>query len=298
MKQTVFIVLLYLLSMPLMAAKPLMVYTVNYPLQYLAERIGMEHVRAVYPGPADADPAFWTPTAKDIKAYQQADLVLLNGADYAKWTSKVSLSRARTVNTSVAFRDEYIEIKESATHSHGPGGEHSHTGTAFTTWLDPVLATMQARAIRDALTRKRPALKDAFEQNYQQVAQELRALDASISAIVAKQPRQPLLASHPVYQYLARRYNLNLQSVTWEADTMPAESQWQAIAELLSEHPARRMLWEAQPLAEIEQRLRSLAVHGAVFNPCATRPAEGDYLSVMHRNIQNLETLFPEMSIN
>jgi zinc transport system substrate-binding protein len=30
-----------------------------------------------------------------------------------------------------------------------------------------------------------------------------------------------LLASHPVYQYLARRYGLNLRSLVWETDEVP-----------------------------------------------------------------------------
>ena len=298
MKHLTYIVLLYLFALPLLAAEPLRVYTVNYPLQYLAERIGGEHVQAVYPGPADEDPAFWTPSASDIAAYQQADLVLLNGANYAKWISKVSLSRARTVNTSRAFRDDYIEVKQTATHSHGPAGEHSHTGVAFTTWLDPLQAIKQARAVRDALIRKHPAQRQAFEQNFQALETQLKQLDQRIKTVVARQPRQPLVASHPVYQYLARRYDLNLQSVTWEPETMPTEKQWQSLTTLLSEHPARRMLWEAQPASDIEQRLKSLAVQSVVFDPAARKPARGDYLGVMHNNIDNLELAFPEMSIN
>ncbi len=67
------------------AAGPLNVYVVNYPLKYFAERIGGDHVRVKFPVPADVDPANWNPDLADIAAYQQADLILLNGAGYAKW---------------------------------------------------------------------------------------------------------------------------------------------------------------------------------------------------------------------
>ena len=80
----------------LAASGPLTVYTVNYPLEYFASRIGGEHVKARYPGPADEDPAFWKPDAQTIGSYQQADLILLNGAGYAKWLSRASLPRARS----------------------------------------------------------------------------------------------------------------------------------------------------------------------------------------------------------
>ncbi|MEJ2085889.1 MAG: zinc ABC transporter substrate-binding protein, partial [Acidobacteriota bacterium] len=64
---------------------PLVLYTVNYPLQYFAQRIGGDLVEAAFPAPEGDDPAYWKPTPEQILAYQNADLILLNGADYAKW---------------------------------------------------------------------------------------------------------------------------------------------------------------------------------------------------------------------
>jgi zinc transport system substrate-binding protein len=291
------LIVLLLAAVPAMAAEKLVIYTVNYPLQYFAQRIGGQHVDVHFPAPKDIDPAFWKPDAKTVAEYQQADLILLNGANYAKWVNQVTLPRQRMVDTSRSYRDQLIKVSAGATHSHGPGGDHSHSGTAFTTWLDPQQASLQAKAIRDALIAKRPDLKGEFEQNYQALHAQLMEIDNRIKQIVAKQPRQPLLASHPVYQYLARRYDLNLESVLWEPQVMPSDRQWQALRELLSEHPARRMIWEGQPDPEIVEQLKQLAVHSTVFDPCANVPAQGDYLEVMHQNVRNLEIIFPEMSI-
>ena len=66
------------------AGEQLTACVVNYPLQYFAERIGGEHINVVFPAPADVDPAYWMPDTPTITAYQQADLILLNGARYAK----------------------------------------------------------------------------------------------------------------------------------------------------------------------------------------------------------------------
>ena len=81
------------------AEQPLTIYTVNYPLQYFAQRIAGEHAQVIFPGPADEDPAFWIPGTETIQRYQQADLILLNGAGYARWTKRVSLPRLRSVDT-------------------------------------------------------------------------------------------------------------------------------------------------------------------------------------------------------
>jgi zinc transport system substrate-binding protein len=292
--------LLVLLLLPIAAtaADKLVVYTVNYPLQYFAERIGGAHVDVHFPAPADVDPAFWKPDAHTLADYQRADLILLNGAGYAKWTHTVSLPRLHSVDTSRGFRDQYIKVSATSSHSHGPTGDHSHSGTAFTTWLDPLLAAQQASAIRDAFIKQRPDHSQTFSDNYARLQQDLLDLDKTFQQIVANQPGQPLLASHPVYQYFARRYNLNLRSLVWEADVDPREVDWQALAKLTSEHPARRMLWEAQPRQTIVKRLQGFAVHSVVFQACANKPAKGDYMSVMMDNIAQLRLAFPEFSIN
>ena len=105
-------------------------------MQYFAKRIGDEYVNVVFPIPADVDPAYWMPDTSTIVDYQQADLILLKGADYAGWVNKESLPRFRMVNTSAGFKDQYIESVEILTHSHGSDGDQTHESLAFTTWID------------------------------------------------------------------------------------------------------------------------------------------------------------------
>jgi ABC-type Zn uptake system ZnuABC Zn-binding protein ZnuA len=133
------------------AAGTLKVYVVNYPLQCFAERIGAGHVNVVFPAPADVDPAYWMPDAKTISDYQQADLILVNGANYAQWS-------------------------------------------------------------------------------------ELQAM--------------------------------------------------------LKIHPARWMIWEGKPMNESAERLKAIGVDSLVFDPCGNRPDQGDFLSVMRQNVENLTPAF------
>ena len=105
-------------------------------------------------------------------------------------------------------------------------------------------------------------------------------------------PDRQLLASHPVYQYFKHRYGLNLQSVMWEPDAMPDAAQWSELARLLTGHPADWMIWEGKPAPESVTRLRSMGIDSLIFYPCGNRPGEGDFLSVMQQNVQNLERAF------
>mgnify|MGYP000320192187 CR=1 FL=1 len=87
---------------------------------------------------------FWKPAPEQIAAYQKADLILLNGASYAKWVAHVSLPASWMVDTSASFADQFIPLKDQVTHSHGLAGKHEHGDVAFTTWLDPLQAIVQA----------------------------------------------------------------------------------------------------------------------------------------------------------
>lgn len=274
------------------AEQKLTIYTVNYPLAYFAERLGGDLARVEFPAPADVDPAFWMPDAGTVRAYQAADLILLNGAGYAHWVDKVSLPTSRLVNTSRDFADRYIETVGGVSHSHGPGGEHSHSGIAFTTWLDLDQAARQAEAVARAIARKRPDARERVEKNLEALKRELLALDARLASISKTEPSRPLLASHPVYQYLARRYGLNVVSVLWEPDEVPTPQQWREFEGLLKDHPAHWMLWEAPPAAETASRLRALGVESLVFDPCANRPETGDFLSVMGANAKRLDAAY------
>jgi len=278
------------------AAERLVVYTVNYPLQYFAQRIAGDHAEVVLPVPPDVDPAFWQPDAETIGHFQRADVILLNGAGYAKWVNRVSLPRRKLVDTSAGFRDRYIEMEDGVTHSHGREGDHSHAGAAFTTWLDLSQAIQQARAVQDALSSRMPDQANTFTANFHALERDLLDLDARLKSITVRDPAQPLLASHPVYQYISRRYSLNLKSVMWEPDAMPPESEWHALAELRKEHPATWMLWEGEPAPEIGERLQALGVQGIIFAPCGNRPETGDFLSVMSNNLSNMEQIFGHRS--
>ncbi len=270
------------------------VFTVNYPLAYFAQRIAGEHVAVQFPAPPDVDPAFWQPDGPTVAAYQSADLVLLNGAGYAKWLDVVTLPASRLVNTSASFRDRYLAVEETVTHSHGPEGEHSHEGTAFTAWLDPQLAIAHAEAIADALATRWPEHEGDFRDGMTSLEADLQALDSALVAATASAGSQPIVTSHPVYQYLAARYDLNLRSVQWEPDVAPSASRWNEFQRLLREHPATLMLWEGEPLTETSERLDSLGVTVVVFDPCPNVPAEGDFLSVMRRNVESLAAALVE----
>jgi zinc transport system substrate-binding protein len=273
----------------------LSVFVVNYPLQYFAEQIGGDRVAVVFPAPPDQDPAYWSPDPGTVAAYQAADLILLNGAGYASWVQRSSLSRARLVDTSAGFPEQLIPLEENVTHSHGPEGDHTHRGTAFTTWLDPGLAILQAKAVRDAFAKARPDREAIFQQGFSTLEADLRELDRRLTVAAEAIGDAPLLFSHPVYQYLIRRYGWNARSVHWEPEQPPSETMWRELEELLATHPARWMVWEGEPNDSTVKRLETMGLVSVVYAPCSSVPGEGDFLAVMRANLVGLERAVARM---
>ena len=264
------------------SGKPV-IYSVNYPLAYFAERLAGDRAEIVFPE-MEGDPAFWEPTPEQVAEFQEADLILLNGASYAKWVPKVALPQSKLVDTSAGFSERFIALDGTVTHTHGPGGAHAHGDLAFTTWLDPKLAIHQAEAIHAALS----SLGVSSPAEFRKLANDLAALDDKLKDAFAEVGKQPLLGSHPVYQYLERAYGLDMESVHWEPDAEPDADQWRDLEDILEARSARIMLWEDEPLATTKAKLDEKGIASIVFNPSGNRPADSDFMAVMERNSRNL----------
>ncbi|MEM1448781.1 MAG: zinc ABC transporter substrate-binding protein [Planctomycetota bacterium] len=269
------------------------VHAVNYPLQYFAQRIAGEHLEVRFLAPPDVDPAFWSPRDEDILALQSAELILLNGATYAKWIDLVTVPLERTVVTSAAFEGELLELPATATHSHGESGSHAHVGIDFNTWLDPTLARQQAASVLAALVDHLPDHAKELRANAAALDEDLASLDTAYRELSAGTDAPLLLASHPVYGYLAARYGWDVRSLLWEPEGMPSEAEWEAFDAIVSQHSARWMLYEDTPAPEIAARLREdFGIETVVLRPCGNRPAEGDYLTEMRAGLERLRNVF------
>jgi zinc transport system substrate-binding protein len=269
----------------------LVVFTVNYPLAYFAERIGGDLADVRFPAPADVDPAYWSPDAETIAEYQSADLILLNGAGYARWVDRAALPDSRVVDTSASFDDRLIRLNSTITHSHGAEGAHEHTGSAFTTWLDPQLAIEQAQAVTRSLISLRRDREAELNAHFVELESELRSLDDRLAAAAEIIGDTPLMFSHPVYQYLIRRYNFNAVEFHWEPDEAPDGRAWSNFEDIVARFPAKWMLWEGEPLEATVNGLEELGVGSLLFDPCGNVPDSGDFMTVMAANAGALETI-------
>ena len=105
---------------------------------------------------------------------------------------------------------------------------------------------------------------------------------------------QPLVASHPVYQYWARRYQLKVEALLWEPETVPDNFALEELKALLETHPAQWMIWESEPAPESVEKLEAIGVQSLVFAPSGNTPETSDWLTAMRRNIAHLAAISGE----
>ena len=174
-------------------------------------------------------------------------------------------------------------------HSHGPDGEHDHAETAFTTWLDQSIALEQAKLIYETLKVSYPESSQLFEANFKVLEEDLTGLDAQMERAFSSWADASVTASHPVYQYLGKRYGLHIHSEHWEPGQKLEADEVETFIESLHHNDSQMMLWEGEPHLETRKLLEEAGVKVVVFLPCGNRPAEGTYLTTMKQNLANLD---------
>ena len=265
------------------------VRTTVYPVHYFSERLAAPEVPVELVLPPGADPIFWRPSRPALEDLQRASLIVANGAEFERWMQAANLPASRIVHSADGLSDRHLTFEEVTTHSHGPGGEHSHDGLDGHTWLDPRNAEAQAVAIADALVARFPELEDPMGSRVASLREDLRELDRRFAALTPTLEGVHLMASHRAYDYLAARYGWELTNLDLDPDgVLDGDKRRSVEAEL---DPARInvILWETTPNLDTRSRLADqLGVRSVVFNPVKAAPESGDYLTAMHANLDRL----------
>jgi ABC-type Zn uptake system ZnuABC Zn-binding protein ZnuA len=159
----------------------------------------------------------WRPATDDILKMQSAGLLLLNGAGYEPWKTRVSLPNSRVVEISNPFEDRLIAIPDAVWHRHGPEGGHSHPGTVWATWLDPEIALRQSAGITAACSKLSPASAARFAARAALLDARLEEADLMLRKLAESEPTgsDTVAGDGPYYQYLLRRLGWKLSYLHW-----------------------------------------------------------------------------------
>ena len=262
----------------------------------MAEAIVGDHVKVNSPA-TSSNPALWQPSDTEIVEIQQADLIILNGANYAAWVDKVTLPETKLVNTSVVFQDRYIYLEDLDVHQHGPDGEHSHRGFAPQTWLSPELAELQAEQIAEAVIAKWPELSADFKSNLNELksnlAQQIKRADELKGVVTGR----VVVSAKPQFKYFCESlgladFHLHLPDNPLDVDIERMKTKLVEIKEKASETGYNLLLLvDKTSLESLTPELKQLFANAKLkplqLDTC-DGPGEGTFINRLNANYLNM----------
>ena len=257
-----------------------------YPLQYVAEQVGGEHVNVTNLTPAAADPHSIELSPVRVREMGQADLlVYLSGM-------QPSTDEALKANPP----ERLLDTAEAAGLEAGPNGaDAAPSGSAALDphfWQDPTRLADVARGVAINLADADPAHAADYAANADALVAELDALDQDYRDGLAQCAGATLVVSHEAFGYLAERYDLvqvGISGIDPEAEPSPARLR--AVRSVIQDDDVRTIFFEVITSPEVAQALaEDLGIKSAKLDPIEGQAdPNADYMDVMRENLAALE---------
>jgi zinc transport system substrate-binding protein len=203
------------------------VLVTSQPLLEMASAVSGEllDVRCIVP--REVTSRTFRPSKSAVRKLQDAELILISGAGYEPWTSRISLPGSRLRDTAVGYYDQFLRIPDAITHQHGPDGKHAHPGTVWATWLDPLLASSQLNQVTESLVKLRPQHETEFRAASAKLRAQIDALDQQIAELTAAttDAKPTVYSDGPFYQYLTDRFGWTLNYLHWDDDARLSDAE-------------------------------------------------------------------------
>ncbi|MCI8539513.1 MAG: zinc ABC transporter substrate-binding protein [Oscillospiraceae bacterium] len=150
----------------------------------------------------------YTLTISNMKAIEQADLLLLNGVGLEEFLGDALGGRpAADCSEGVPLLETDGEAHHDHEHEHS---EHDHGEHDPHIWMDPERAARMTENIAAALAQADPDHGEAYLANGAAAAEDLRGLKAALSAKLDGLSCRKLITFHDGFAYLADAFDLEL----------------------------------------------------------------------------------------
>ncbi|MGW5037736.1 zinc ABC transporter substrate-binding protein [Streptomyces sp. BPPL-273] len=274
-----------------------------YPMQYLAEEIGGDHVNVTTLTEPGQEPHDLELSARQTAQMGEADAVLYLKSLQPTVDEAVAQSDVKTKIDAAGLTK--LEDHGSVEHDHGAEGHsgeehaeegHSEEGDALDphVWLDPVKYAEIAEGVAKSFEKADPDHADAYRANADALAKKLGDLDTAFKDGLADTGSKVFFTNHAAFGYLAERYGLTQEAINGldpESEPSPAR-----IKELQEEARADGVTTVFYETLVSDKTAKTLA-KDAGLKTDVLDPLEGitdkskgdDYVGVMEANLKALQ---------
>lgn len=285
------------------------IYTTVYPLTYFTERIGGEQVdvQSIYP-PGSNEHTF-EPTQQDMIEMAEADAVFYIGLGLESFidSAKKTLTNQNVEFVATAESIPEADLADGHAHDHEEGEEddHDHDHSEATeeehdghevdphVWISPVLSQQIAESIKDELVKRDGENAEEYEANYEQLIEELKALDASFRDMADATEQKTFFVSHSAFGYWAKTYDLNQVAVAGlNSQDEPSQQELVKIVDQAKELDIQYIAFEqniSSRLTEVIQKeigAEAVQLHNLSVLTQEEHDAGETYFSLMERNVE------------
>ncbi|MDW4913174.1 metal ABC transporter substrate-binding protein [Streptomyces californicus] len=290
-----------------------------YPMQFLAERIGGEHVAVTSLTKPGVEPHDLELTPRQIGSISESDYVLyLKGIqpavdDAIKQSGVKNTVDAATLTTlenhgsEVSGHDHGHEGEEHADehghegeeaheeHSEGDGHNHGEEGGADPhIWLDPVKYAEVAKGVGKSLEKADPDHAADYEKNTEALVAELDKLNTAYESGLKNTVTKTFITTHSAFGYLAERYGLTQQGIAGiDPEAEPSPARIQEIHTIAEKEKATTVFFETLASDRTAKTLaKDTGLKTGVLDPLEgiTDKSRGaDYIEVMESNLTALQ---------
>ncbi|MFE7367518.1 metal ABC transporter substrate-binding protein [Streptomyces anulatus] len=286
-----------------------------YPMQFLTERIGGEHVAVTSLTKPGVEPHDLELTPRQIGSISESDYVLyLKGIqpavdDAIKQSGVKNTVDAATLTTlenhgsEVSGHDHGHEGEEEhgheeeahEEHSEGDGHNHGEEGGADPhIWLDPVKYAEVAKGVGKSLEKADPDHAADYKKNTDALVAELGELNTAYETGLKNTSTKTFITTHSAFGYLAERYGLTQQGIAGiDPEAEPSPARIQEIHTIAEKEKATTVFFETLASDKTAKTLaKDTGLKTGVLDPLEgiTDKSQGaDYIEVMESNLAALQ---------
>ncbi|MET8678559.1 metal ABC transporter substrate-binding protein [Streptomyces sp. NPDC004647] len=275
-----------------------------YPMEYLAEEIGGEHVSVSDLTEPGAEPHDLEISPRQTAELGEAGLILyLKGLQPAVDEAVGQAEVENTVDAATLTELEQHGTEVGDDHGDGKGHEEEHAeeghgheeeaGTDPHIWLDPVKYAEVARGVGKALEKTDPDHAADYRKNTAKLVGKLEGLNKEFDDGLKNRSTDTFITTHAAFGYLAERYGLDQEAIAGlDPESEPSPARVKELHGIAKREKVSTVFFETITSGKTAKTLAGdTGLKTDVLDPLEginDKSQGGNYLEVMQSNLKNL----------
>jgi zinc/manganese transport system substrate-binding protein len=239
---------------------------------------GQVEVTSILSNP-DQDPHLFTVDPDTAMAVARADIIIVSGIDYDPWMAQLAAAHPNSRRTVITVAD-LIGAKE---------GDNPHI------WYQPAAMPALARQLESALASRDPMHATEFHARLADFLATLQPVHDRIAALRAKFAGTDVLATEPVFGYMADALGFKMHDMGFQNHVMnnvePTARETGEFETLLKKHEVKLLFYNGQASDPIADRMKTVAKTAGIpiVGVTETEPANTTFASWMLTQLEEVE---------